>query len=426
MKLSVEHAGVGRATIEKHAKKLAPYVKQLREVVARHEWGASEASLNLPTDHATRVAVEAVRKKFVFPDLRWVVVVGIGGSSLGTEAIYEAIMGRFDRVTGRYPKLLCLDTCDPTSIETATELLSSLAPSQFVCVFVSKSGTTTETLVNIQALCDAWGKKVPRDRFVVISGDGSPLTAWAKENRVSWLPIPEKVGGRFSALSAVGLLPLSLLVPGAWHELLDGARTMVDRCVATHQAEKNPAVTSAAVLFAHTEAGMAFSDLFLFEPSLRALGLWYRQLFGESIGKTTKALIPTVSVGSTDLHSVGQWYLGGPNNGVTTFVSVKKSGEESPLRDGPFSAVVPGLSGKKPSEVMHAILSGTMRAYSERKRPFMHVEFDSVSMREVGAFMQFKMIEEMLLARLMKINAFDQPAVESYKEHTRQLLKIIH
>jgi glucose-6-phosphate isomerase len=224
----------------------------------------------------------------------------------------------------------------------------------------------------------------------------------------------------------VGLFPLLTAGINATR-LREGAHAMLDACIHT----ENLAASSAAVLSLQQSKGLHINDNFFFHPELESVGKWYRQLMGESVGKeqSTKGdvvhagLTPTVSLGSTDLHSVGQLYLGGPRDKLTTFVSTHRSDDIVVPSDRLFPELVPMISGKPAARIMSAILEGTKIAYRKAGLPFMTVTLDAVDEYALGEFLQFKMLEMMYLGQLLNVNAFDQPNVESYKVETKRLLE---
>jgi len=247
---------------------------------------------------------------------------------------------------------------------------------------------------------------------------------------VTYLTIPKQVGGRYSVLSAVGLFPLCALGVDI-DALHQGASDIRSYCLNDDLAH-NPAAQSAAVVAYHHQSGKIISDTFVFNSELESLGKWYRQLLGESIGKehdvdgnqVFTGITPTVSVGSTDLHSVGQLYLGGPKDKLTTFVySTDESQKLLVPNERTFSSVVEMVNGKTTNDVMSAILEGVKIAYNKQQVPFMSVELASITPYEIGAFMQFKMMEMMYLGKLLNVNPFDQPNVESYKLETKRILE---
>ncbi len=194
----------------------------------------------------------------------------------------------------------------------------------------------------------------------------------------------------------------------------------------------NPAAQSALVAYQCYQHGQMVHDTFVFNPELESLGKWYRQLLGESLGKAVQGegdtarvgFVPTVSVGSTDLHSVAQLYLGGPARTLTTFIhaNVTAHPHTSPA-ERVFPDLAPMIAGKTTAEIMEAILQGTKTAYNNQALPFMEIVFDDLTPFELGAFMQFKMMEIMYLGRLFGVDAFSQPAVELYKVETKKILE---
>ena len=264
-----------------------------------------------------------------------------------------------------------------------------------------------------------------RGRVVIITDDGSALMQAAQAQNITCLAIPKLVGGRYSVLSAVGLFPLaSVGVDIA--ALRKGASDILDHCL----QHDNIASASANTLFTQKTQGKTINDNFFFRPELESVGKWYRQLMGESVGKERSidgeivhtGITPTVSLGSTDLHSVGQLYLGGPKDKLTTFVSSAKSAEITVPTERVFNDLIPMITGKQASQIMHAILEGVKIAYGHADLPFMEITLDAVDEHSLGAFLQFKMLEMMYLGLLLRVNTFDQPNVESYKVETKRLL----
>jgi len=236
------------------------------------------------------------------------------------------------------------------------------------------------------------------------------------------LPIPQNVEGRYSVLSAAGILSLSLAGIDT-HALREGASKMREICLSGNM-EENIALISAGILYHRYQKGISIHNSFFFSPELESLGKWYRQLLAESIGKEEKGILPIVSIGSNDLHSVAQLYLGGPQNIFTTFVYAEDgtAGVKVPAMPM-FSGLVPGIAAKDFSEIGNAIYGGVLAAYKQRALPFVEIIFPEISAKTLGAYVQFKMIETMYLAHLLGVNAFNQPNVEEYKAETRGMLK---
>jgi len=279
-----------------------------------------------------------------------VLLVGIGGSNLGAKAVYEAL-----RKTDT-PLLLCADTVDSVTREWIVAQIDENTE----LIYVSKSGTTLESQLNFDYF------KKYTDNITVITDPDSPVC------------------GRFSVFTKFGIKPLSRLGFDT-DAFLEGKA----------DASESEAKKSAQWLFEQLQAGMVAHDMFIFNPELESLGKWYRQLMGESTGKNGKGYLPTVSIGSTDLHSMFQRYIGGPHNIATTFVCV---GEPD------------------------VFYKATTRTYREHGLPFQEYVIAKRDEFSLGKFMQFKMYEIIELAHLMGVNPFDQPMVELYKEEARRLL----
>lgn len=427
--------GVSEKELAQTAEKLLPYLEHLNQVAQQGGYEAQEASINLSPDAALLDRVEALAAKKSGPKLKYIVVAGIGGSNLGTKALYDALFGYFDLLEpARFPKMLFADTNDPKHVGLLGKFLSEKVqnPQEVLVAAISKSGGTTETAANMEILTAGLLKSFPNalERLVAITDDGSNFWQAAQSAGADVLGIPAKVGGRYSVLSAAGLFPLAACGINI-AELLAGARQMRELCL-NQKPQNNPAALSASILYLNNQKGRSINDNFVFHPELESLGKWYRQLMGESLGKELNqsgevvhaGLTPTVSVGSTDLHSVGQLYLGGPLDKITTFISAEARPTEPAVPQAQiFSGLVNGIAGKPLSEIMSAILSGVKIAYQKKGLPFMEVILPEISESSLGEFFQFKMLEIMYLGKLLNVNAFDQPNVESYKIETKRILQ---
>jgi glucose-6-phosphate isomerase len=430
---SFEAALVPHERIIQSAERLRPEIRNMAAAVSRG-YSDDRASINLCDDKSMLSKVErAVGDKLRLKP-EYLVVVGIGGSNLGTMAVQEAVLGKlYDQLTPS-TKVLYADTVDPDYLNNILALVEPVLEKErnVVLCIVSKSGTTTETVANAEVLIESLRKhgKNHQKCVVVISDKDSKLWKIALREGFNVLETPVKVGGRYSVFSPVGLFPLGVLGINM-DELLAGAKSMRDACVDTN-IERNPAAMSATVQYVHHEVGRSISDVFLFANDLESLGKWCRQLMAESLGKefskegamVNVGITPTVSIGSTDLHSMAQLYLGGPYDKFTTFVSVENNNSHVnvPRLKG-YSRLVDGIQGKSLADIMHAMLEGTKEAFRKGGRPFMEIGLPCKSEYFLGQFLQFKMMETMYLAYLLDVNPFDQPNVESYKEETRKILQ---
>jgi len=360
------------------------------------------------------------------------VVVGIGGSNLGTTAVQEAVLGKLYNQLSPQIKILNTNNIDSSYIKSIIELIEPVIRrgDNVILNVISKSGSTTETVANFQVLLKLLRKyKKDYKGCVVITSDaGSKLWAVAQKG-FDYLEIPKRVQGRYSVFSPVGTFPLGMLGVKV-DDLLEGARAMRDACL-EENLDENPAATSAVIQYLHHLSGKNISDLFLFSSDLESVGKWWRQLFAESIGKefdnervrVNVGMTPTVSIGTTDLHSIAQLYLGGPRDKLTTFVSAGKGGAEievPPLEIHPD--LVDEIHGRTLGDIMDAILGGTKAAFRKDGRPFMEIHLSDKSEGSIGQLMQFKIMETIYLSHLLNVNPFNQPKVESYKEETRKIL----
>ncbi len=315
---------------------------------------------------------------------KYVLVVGIGGSSLGSKAIYNSIFGYYDNIeTNRFPKIIFIETESDVFNEKLITLLNSIDPNDLVINIISKSGTTAETTFNFELIL----KNFPnfKNRIVITTQEQSPLSNLAHELNIDLLEIPKELSGRFSVFSYVGLFPL-ILANIDISKLLEGSdlalqdlQTPLDAALSKHQAY---------------ETNCFINNLFIFSPALETLGDWHSQLVAESTGKDNKGILPTTSIGSNDLHSIAQFYLGGNSANIFfTFMSIK-------------------------TEIhLNKLLNATKEAFTNKGIAYDEIILETVNEIELGYFMQFKMLETIFLAKLIGVNPFNQPNVEDYKKY---------
>jgi len=440
-----KEALVGLEKIKNIAGTLSEYIDHLSHVSgggegASVDYGEIESSINLPFDVETYKIVKEKVYRIRTESLKYIIVVGIGGSNLGTKAIYEALRTALDipsSVDKCVPEVIFADTTDPELLFDICRMLKEEIRSldDVVVNIISKSGFTTETIANFEVvystLKERFGdEKAIADRIIVTTDNDSKLWDVAHERGFELLSIPKNVGGRYSVFSSVGLFPL-MLAGVDTARLLNGARVMRDKCISKKELE-NPALVSATITYLHNRKNISINNTFFFNPNLESVGKWYSQLIGESLGKkysingeeVNAGITPITSVGSTDLHSTAQLYLGGPKDKFTTFVYAPNSDKDiSVPRSLILSGLVEGIGGKKVSCIMSAIFDGVKEAYKKNELPFAEVKMSGIDEYTLGQFMQFKMMEVMYMAQFLDVNAFDQPNVEDYKTETREILE---
>lgn len=426
-----ESAGVDPALLDQVA-------LQLQAVTQRYVHARSGSERHTPMDfvnvpfasEAYDTVVSLVeRKKKLNPVV--ILVIGIGGSHLGAAACYQACA---PDQSAAHPPLMFVDTVDPDFVSAALEQVQAIlhAGKAVLINIITRSGSTLETIANAELFVALIKQFYPTnyyDYLVIITEKDSPLWHYAQKASVDCLEIPPAVGGRFSVFTPVGLFPLALGGVNT-RDLLAGAQQVVDHCLAQDNAH-NPAAVSAALLFLQYKKKVMQHDTFFFALALEGVGRWYRQLLAESIGKEKNkdgqivnvGITPTVSLGTTDLHSVGQLYLGGPFNRFTTFVSYQSYDHPLPIPQvREFGALSAAVADKSLAVVYQSILQGVQQAYKNAERPFMSIVLPQKSAVYVGQFMQYAMMQVCYLGFLLDVDPFDQPEVERYKIETKKIL----
>ncbi|HET7275589.1 MAG TPA: glucose-6-phosphate isomerase [Longimicrobiaceae bacterium] len=365
-----------------------------------------------------------------------VVVLGIGGSSLGTIAVGTALLDPFwneldEEQRDFFPRLYVLDNIDPATFGTFMERVD-LRRTLFNVV--SKSGGTAETMSQFM---------IVRERLEAELGDGyrghlifttdpesGVLRQLAEQEGVSTLPIPSSVGGRFSVLSAVGLLPAALVgVP--IREMLDGAREMDGRC-RSEKLSENPAGTFAALQYlADTERDAPIQVMMPYSDRLSDVADWFRQLWAESLGKQHSLAgeeifagpTPVKALGATDQHSQSQLYMEGPFDKTITFLV-----ERDPVDDVQIPAIyeeVPELAylgGHTLGELLRTEQEATAAALTRRGRMNMTLELERIDARSLGALFMLLEVATIYAGALYGVNPLDQPGVELGKQLTYGLM----
>ena len=366
-----------------------------------------------------------------------VVVLGIGGSGLGAKALRDALLGPYwnDRsAEGRdhFPRLHVVDNPDP---ETFRRLLHRLDPAKTLFNVVSKSGATAETMAQY-LVARAWvdegvGEDHARGHFLFTTDPSKgALRQIAEAEEVPALPVPENVGGRFSVLSPVGLLPAAVCGVDV-DELLAGAAAMEARC-RTEELSRNPAGILATLLHAaDTEQHRPIHVLMPYVDRLRSFALWFQQLWAESLGKArgldgrvaNTGPTPLAAVGATDQHSLLQLFMEGPHDKVVLFVAVEDMGADMaiPSRHPEISSLG-YLGGASLGRLLDAERRATAEALRREGRPNATVLLPRVDARVLGEILMLFQIATVYAGALYGVDPLDQPGVESGKILTYGLM----
>lgn len=380
--------------------------------------------LDLPTNTPESLIsqCEEVVKRWKGVDL--VVVTGIGGSYLGAKAAIDALSHSFRSLMGENsPEIVYAG--QNLSEEYMAELMDLMTKKSVACLVISKSGTTTEPAVAFRIikkfLEDKYGKEEAVNRIVAVTDAArGALKTLANLEGYTTFVIPDDVGGRFSVLTPVGLLPIALAGFNI-REMLKGAAEMASIC--SVKDKENPAVKYAAVRNALYQKGKKIELLVNYTPKLQYVAEWWKQLYGESEGKEGKGIFPASVNFTTDLHSMGQYIQDGERTLFETVLSVTSSRREVVIEDDPKNLDgLNFLSGKRVEECNKMAELGTKIAHVDGGVPNIRIEFEKISEFNLGALFFFFEKACGISAYMIGVNPFDQPGVEDYKKNMFALL----
>ncbi len=353
-----------------------------------------------------------------------VLVLGIGGSSLGGQTLLALADQGFGPRRGA-PRLHFRENIDPA---TFAALFAALDPARTGVVAISKSGGTAETLTQLLVTLDwlrqALGTSDLGDRLLAITEPrDNPLRRLAQGHRMRILDHDPGIGGRFTVLSNVAVLPALIagLDPAA---LRTGAAAVLDATLGASAPREAPPALGAALSVALGERrGIAVSVLMPYVDRLAAFGLWYRQLWAESLGKDGKGTTPVRAVGAIDQHSQLQLYLAGPADKMFTLIALDVAGQgarmPADLAEGRDLAY---LAGRTMGDLLDAEQRATATSLIRNGRPTRVFHLERLDEQSLGALLMHFMLETIIAADLLRVDAFDQPAVEQGKVLARQYL----
>ncbi|NNF04876.1 MAG: glucose-6-phosphate isomerase [Rhodothermales bacterium] len=338
--------------------------------------------------------------------------VGIGGSYLGAAAVIDALTPAFGRAA---PKIVFAG--HHISGSYLSDLLDSLDGRSVYVNVISKSGTTLEPALAFRFIRQ-WMHECfdDADRRIIATTDAEAgaLNEVAGEFGYRSYVIPDDVGGRFSVLTPVGLLPIASAGLDI-QSLFYGAVSMFGD-LSEPDADANPALGYAARRYILHEAGFDTEILSVFDPRLTRLGSWWQQLFGESEGKNHRGLFPAVCTYSTDLHSLGQFVQDGPRNLVETFLTVDRPSSRLTIpSDAADADGLNYLAGRSVHDVNRAAFEGTIAAHRQGGVPVSSIRLPALSEETVGRLIYFFEHAVAVGGYLLGVNPFDQPGVEAYK-----------
>ena len=356
-----------------------------------------------------------------------IVVAGIGGSYLGAKAVIEALSNSFGWLVQDKSNPTILFAGNNIGEDYLSELTDLLRDKRFGVINISKSGTTTETALTFRLLkkqCEEQRGKEEAKKVIVAVTDakrGAARTCADKEGYKSFI-IPDNVGGRFSVLTPVGLLPIACAGFDI-KALVEGAQQMEKACAKDVPFEENPAAQYAAVRNALYQQGKKIEIMVNYQPKLHYVSEWWKQLYGESEGKDKKGIFPASVDFTTDLHSMGQWIQDGERTIFETVISI-----EEPNRKLLFPADEENLdglnflAGKRIDEVNKMAELGTRLAHVDGGVPNIRLSVPVLNELYLGQMIYFFEIACGISGNVLGVNPFNQPGVEAYKKNMFALL----
>ncbi len=407
---------------------MKPFAKAAHEMLLTGKGQGNDfiGWVNLPENYdkeefaRIKVAAEKIRKN---ADI--LVVIGIGGSYLGARAVIEFVKSPlYNNLKKDTPDIYFAG--NNISTTALTELLSICEGKDIAINVISKSGTTTEPAIAFRVfkalLNEKYGEKGARERiFVTTDKARGTLKKFSDEAGYETFVVPDDVGGRYSVLTAVGLLPIA--VSGIDIDALMAGAADAMTAFRSDDIDNNDALKYAAIRNILYRKGKTTEILVGYEPYLLMFNEWWKQLYGESDGKDGKGLFPASVIFSTDLHSLGQYIQDGVRNQFETVINVKNSGAEFIIPNDP--ANVDGLnfiSGKSLDYVNKTAMLATLVAHNDGGVPNLMIEVEDRGAHSLGYLIYFFEFACAISGYMLGVNPFDQPGVEAYKKNMFALL----
>ena len=400
------------------------------QVVLEEESGAGNDFLgwqHLPSSIGNDEIADClgVVDRWLAKDIDLVVVIGIGGSYLGAKAAIEALSHTFANQLGTHG-LKVVFAGENLSEDYTAELLDLVKVRNAACVVISKSGTTTEPAVAFRLvknhLEEVYGKAEARERIVAITDKArGALKSLSNQEGYKTFVIEDNIGGRFSVLTPVGLVPIALAGFDV-AAMVKGAKD-AEKALGARKAD-NPAVQYAAMRNLLYDGGRKIELFASFNPKLQYLGEWLKQLFGESEGKDGKGIFPASVIFTTDLHSMGQYIQDGERMLFETVITVENAGREVTIPSDPQDLDgLNYLAGKHVEHCNRMAQLGTKMAHIDGGVPNLDIRVDKLDEYHLGQLFYFFEKVCGISAYVLGVNPFNQPGVEAYKKNMFKLLE---
>ena len=415
-------------------KNIMKYAKQVKEIHKKlHEKAEDKKEfcgwLELPTNYdkkefdKIKKAAEKIQK-----DTDVLLVIGIGGSYLGARAVIESLTNTFynmqDKTARKTPQILYVG--NNLSSTYVSDLIDYIADKDISINVISKSGTTTEPAIAFrifrEILENKYSLKEARERiYVTTDKKKGALKELAKKEKYTTFVIPDNVGGRYSVLTAVGLLPIAVAGINI-DELMAGARFAQDR-YSDEDLKYNECYKYAVLRNVLYEKEKNIELLITYEPKMHYFIEWWKQLFGESEGKEQKGIYPSGAEFTTDLHSLGQYIQEGRRNLFETVISIEKPERDITLKmEEDDLDNLNYLAGKTLSYVNKKAMEGTIEAHVDGDVPNIVINVEKLDANNIGQLTYFFELACAMSGEILGVNPFNQPGVEKYKTNMFKLL----
>tara|TARA_Y100000590_G_scaffold439657_1_gene563948 strand:+ start:1998 stop:3206 length:1209 start_codon:yes stop_codon:yes gene_type:complete len=353
-------------------------------------------------DYQYDFSTETVKK---FSKYKNIIIIGMGGSILGTKSIYSFFKKRIKK------NVFFFDNLDP-NLNLQFKKINNLRDTCYI--IISKSGSTLETIANFSVL---FSKDLLKKKIVIITEfTDNSLMAIANKYQAEIIEHKEFISGRYSVLSETGMFPAALM----------GLNLIKFKNLKKLIESKNfvsSLIHNVASIYTLNSKGINNSVILSYDSSLNDLGYWYQQLVAESLGKKGKGINPTLSFGPKDHHSLLQLYLDGPRDKFFTFFNSTKKENLIKTSKKFMSENMKFLGDKKLEFIIDKQCNATKNIFKLKKIPFRYITFKEKNERELGEVFTFFALETILLSRLMGVNPFDQPSVEQVKIETKKFLR---
>ena len=427
LKLDLGNTGIDEKEIQKYAKKVSDIHGKLHE--EKDDENEFLGWLELPTKYNKREfkKIKECAKK-IQSDSDVLVVIGIGGSYLGARAVIESLTNTFynlqDKEMRKTPQIIYVgNNLSPNYMNDVIDLVSS---KDFSINVISKSGTTTEPAIAFRIFRELieskYGLEEARKRiYVTTDKKKGALKTLAQKEKYETFVIPDNVGGRYSVLTAVGLLPIAVAGIDI-DKLMKGARLAQDK-YCDPELKYNECYQYAVVRNILYKNDKNIEILVNYEPKMHYMTEWWKQLFGESEGKKEKGIYPSGADFTTDLHSLGQYIQEGRRNLFETVIRIEKP--ETNISINIDEDDLDGLNylvGKSLDFVNKKAMEGTIQAHKDGDVPNILITMDELTPETLGQLIYFFELACAMSGSILGVNPFDQPGVEKYKKNMFKLL----